>query len=139
MQMPYEEEDLQWGPIEPKLNQLTQLVIGAAIEVHRHLGAGLDELLYERAMAKEMRLRQLRFEEQVIIPVDYKSERIGEKRLDFIVERSIVLELKAIEQIHPVHKAQVLTYLRITGLPLGLLVNFNVELLKNGIKRIINT
>ncbi|MGN6504180.1 MAG: GxxExxY protein [Tepidisphaeraceae bacterium] len=137
--MPYEEEDLQWGQIEPKLNQLTQLVIGAAIEVHRHLGAGLDELLYERAMAKEMRLRQLRFEEQIIIPVDYKSERIGEKRLDFIVERSIVLELKAIEQIHPVHKAQVLTYLRITGLPLGLLVNFNVELLKNGIKRIINT
>ena len=136
--MPYEDEDLRWGEPDPALNELAGLVIGAAIEVHRQLGPGLDELLYEAALAVEMTGRGISFERQAKVPVFYKGELIGDKRLDFIVDRRLILELKAVEQLSPVHQAQLRTYLRITNTEIGLLINFNVALLKEGIKRIIN-
>lgn len=135
--MPYEEEDLQWGEPDPVVDALAKAVIGAAIEVHRHLGPGLDESLYETAMARELTLRNIRFAKQVVMPVLYKGELLGEKRLDFLIDQKLVLELKAVEQLTPLHKAQVKTYLKIAGLSLGLLINFNVSLLKEGIKRVI--
>ena len=135
--MPYEEEDLQWGEPDPVVDALAKAVIGAAIEVHRHLGPGLDESLYETAMARELTLRNIRFAKQVDMPVLYKGELLGEKRLDFLIDQKLVLELKAVEQLTPLHKAQVKTYLKIAGLSLGLLINFNVSLLKEGIKRVI--
>jgi len=119
------------------MDQLTHSVIAAAIEVHRQLGPGLDESLYEAAMVIEFRLRNIEFARQVIVNVDYKGESIGERRLDFVIEKKLLVELKAVEQLAPVHKAQVLTYLKITGLTLGLLINFNVEVLRDGVKRVI--
>jgi GxxExxY protein len=116
---------------------LTASVIGAAIEVHRQLGPGLDEILYENALSIELRLRGIAFARQVIIPVVYKGKAIGEKQLDFVIDGKLIVELKAVEQIASVHKAQVLTYLKITGHKIGLLINFNVPALKEGIRRII--
>ena len=131
-----DDESLMPEP-EAEFDALTGNVIGAAIEVHRQLGPGLDEGLYENALAIELRLRGIKFSRQVIVPVVYRGEGIGEKRLDLVIEGKLVVELKAVEQIASVHKAQVLTYLKITGLRLGLLINFNVPALKEGIKRII--
>jgi GxxExxY protein len=116
---------------------LSASVIGAAIEVHRQLGPGLDEILYENALSIELRLRGIAFARQVIIPVVYKGKAIGEKQLDFVIDGKLIVELKAVEQIASVHKAQVLTYLKITGHKIGLLINFNVPALKEGIRRII--
>lgn len=135
--MPYEEEDLRWGEPDPELDRLAKAVIGAALEVHRTLGPGLDESLYEAAMARELSLRKIAFAKQVMVQVAYKGEVIGERRLDFIVAGRLVLELKAVGELAAVHKAQVRTYLKITRIELGLLINFNVPLLKDGIKRII--
>ena len=135
--MPYEEEDLQWGEPDPALNELTRVVIGAAIEVHRELGAGLDESLYEEAMARELGIRGIPFVKQPVIEVAYKGTVIGQRRLDFIVDRRLVLELKAVGELAAVHKAQVRTYLKITKIEIGLLINFNVPVLKDGVKRII--
>ena len=135
--MPYEDEDPQYVEPDPELDARARAVIGAAIEVHRRLGPGLDEALYEAALLIELRLRGIPFASLVAVGVTYKGETIGEKRLDLIVDGILVVELKAIEQIGPIHKAQVLTYLYITGLKLGLLINVNVILLKDGIKRII--
>jgi GxxExxY protein len=123
----------------PEMDQLTHSVIAAAIEVHRQLGPGLDESLYEAAMVIEFRLRKIEFARQIIVNVDYKGESIGERRLDFVVEKKLLVELKAVEELAPVHRAQVLTYLKITGLKLGLLINFNVEVLKDGVKRVISS
>lgn len=136
--MPYEEEEPPFWEPAVELNPLTEKIIGAALEVHKRLGAGMDEALYEAAICIELELRGLGFERQVCIEVEYKGVKIGEKRLDLIVEGKVLVELKAVEQIAPVHKAQVLTYLKLTGLKLGLLINFNVPYLKEGIKRIIN-
>lgn len=135
--MPYEEEDLGWGEPEPSLDRLTGAIIGAAIEVHKQLGAGLDEALYEVALARELTDRQIPFERQVSVPVNYKGSIIGRKQLDFIADGKVVIELKAVAELGPLHLAQVKTYLKITNLRLGLLINFNVTVLRNGIKRII--
>lgn len=135
--MPYEDEDPHLNEPDPALTELTHRVIGAAIEVHRHLEAGLDEASYEAAMAKEMLTQGIPFQRQVVVPVMYKGEVVGEKRLDFLIDGCIVLELKAVEELTKLHKAQVKTYLKITGCQIGLLINFNVVLLKEGIKRII--
>jgi GxxExxY protein len=102
------------------------------------LGPGLDESLYERALCIEFRTRGIYFVHQPLIGVSYKGEGIGGRRLDFIVGGRLVVELKAVEQLAPLHCAQVRTYLKITGLKLGLLINFNSILLKDGIKRIIS-
>lgn len=121
------------------LDQLTEKIIGAAIEVHREKGPGLLESTYERCLGHELSLRGLRFEKQVPVPLVYKGTRLDIAfRADMIVEGLVLLELKALETILPVHKAQVLSYLRETGLPLGLLINFHVSKLVDGIARLIN-
>ena len=122
-----------------ELNLLTEQIIGAAIEVHRQLGPGLDGSLYEAALAIELGLRNIRFARQITIPVSYRGQTIGDKRLDMIVEGKVVVELKAVEQVTDLYKSQTLTYLKITGLKIGLLINFNTKMLVDGIKRIINS
>jgi GxxExxY protein len=120
-------------------NDITERVIGAAIEVHRHLGPGLLESAYEECLCYELSRSRLNFERQVPLPVEYKGLRLDcAYRLDLLIEGAVVLELKAIEEVLPIHKAQVLTYLRAAQKQVGLLINFNVEVLKNGISRIVN-
>jgi GxxExxY protein len=118
---------------------LSQQVIGAAIEVHRFLGPGLLEVVYETALCRELSLRGIDYERQVSIPVGYKGEMLDcNMKLDLVVERTVIVEVKAVEKLVPVHRAQLLTYLRLQNLWLGLLINFNVEILKDGIRRVLN-
>ena len=117
-------------------SKLTEQVIGAAIEVHRHLGPGLLESAYQKCRARELRIREIEFQTEVMLPVEYKGLRLETGyRLDFLVARKIVIEVKSFETIEPVHEAQLLTYLRLSGCPVGLLINFNVPVLKDGILR----
>jgi GxxExxY protein len=118
------------------LNRLTAMIIGAAIEVHRYLGPGLLESAYELCLLYELEQLGLRVERQKGLPLVYKDVglEIG-YRIDLLVEGLIVVEIKAVENVLPVHEAQVLTYLKLSGCPLGLLLNFNVPLLKDGIHR----
>ncbi len=127
--------------IEPsaKVDDLARAVIGAAVEVHTLLGAGSLESVYEQALAIELALRGIPFQQQFPIALSYKSQLVGEARLDFLVGGELVVELKAVESIHPIHQAQVLNYLKATKLSLGLLLNFNVELMRDGIKRVVLT
>jgi GxxExxY protein len=121
------------------LNQLSSKVIGAAIEVHKHLGPGLLESAYEECLCHELGLRGILYERQKELPIQYKNRKLDcGYRLDMVVEGAIILELKACERLEPIHEAQLLTYLKLSGLRLGLLVNFNVPILKNGVKRILN-
>ena len=116
--------------------ELTARIIGAAIEVHRALGPGLLESIYQACLAKEFTLRDVKFVEQKPLPVEYKGLRLESGyRLDFLVEDKVVVELKAVDSMHAVHEAQLLTYLKLTGCKVGLLINFNVAVLKNGIVR----
>jgi len=120
------------------LNDLTKRIIGAAIEVHRNLGPGLLESAYEACLAYELQERGLAFERQRALPLVYKEIRVDTGyRVDLLVERQVVVELKVVDQITPVHEAQVLSYLRFSGCKIGLLLNFNVKLLKDGIRRFI--
>ena len=135
--MPYEGEEPPFVETDPELNELSGAIIGAAIEVHRQYGPGLEEELYEAALCAEMRLRNIPFACQVWLDVLYKGEVIGQRRVDLIVGDRIIVELKAVEQLAPIHRAQLLTYLKITGYKLGLLINFNTIILKDGIKRVI--
>ncbi|MEA2709210.1 MAG: hypothetical protein QOF78_1811 [Phycisphaerales bacterium] len=121
---------------DSELNGLTNAIVGAAIEVHTHLKPGLLESLYEEALAIEFRRREIRFERQVIVPVYYKNELIGQHRLDFLVDGKVIVDLKTVEELARIHTAQMLCYLRITGCRLGLIINFNVRALKDGIKRV---
>ena len=121
---------------DPELNRITTAIIGACIEVHRHLGPGYLEAYYEAALEREFNLRSIRYARQFRFSVTYKGERIGKGCLDFLVEDAVILELKSIEQFAPVHTAKMISYLRATRKRLGLLINFNVRLLKEGIKRI---
>lgn len=117
---------------------LTDQIIGAAIEVHRELGPGLLESSYEICLCEELRLRSLRYRRQVDLPIRYKGVTLSAGyRIDLIVEETVTIEIKACEEILPVHKAQLLTYLRLTKLKLGLLLNFHTALLKEGIERMI--
>jgi GxxExxY protein len=116
--------------------QITEKIIGAAIEVHRELGPGLLESAYEECFCHELHLRDLTFRRQVELPVAYKGLKLDcGYRLDVVVEDAVIVELKSIEQISPIHQAQLLTYLRLSGKKVGLLINFNVAVLKNGIVR----
>ena len=128
-------------PNEPDedLDRLAREAIGAALDVHRILGPGLLESVYEEALCVELALRRIPFARQVPVSVDYKQQRIGEARLDLLVGHRLIVELKAVESIVPVHLAQVLSYLKLGGLRLGLLINFNVPELPRGIKRCINS
>ena len=120
------------------MKELTEKIIGAAIEVHKTIGPGLLESAYEECLAHEMELRNLNFERQVPMPVAYKGVRLDcGYRLDFLVEKAVVLELKAIDALQSIHEAQLLTYLKLGGWTVGLLINFNVPVLKNGIKRMV--
>lgn len=120
------------------MKELTEEIIGAGIKVHRALGPGLLESAYEECLAHEMGLRGLQFDRQMPLPVAYKGVNLDcGYRLDFLVENAVVLELKAVESIVPIYEAQVLTYLKLGGWTVGLLVNFNVPVLKQGIKRIV--
>jgi GxxExxY protein len=122
-----------------EVNQITHAVIGAAIEVHRHLGPGLLESAYNECLGREMTIRCIPFERQYPLPVEYKGIRLDcGYRLDYLVARQVVLELKSVETIIPVHEAQLLTYLQLGGWQVGFLINFNVEILKNGIIRKVN-
>ena len=121
------------------LNKLSSTIIGAAIEVHQTLGPGLLESAYEECLCKELGLRRLSFERQKPLPLEYKGDKLDcGYRLDVVVENGIILELKACAQIEPIHKAQLLTYLKLSKLSLGLLLNFNVPLMRDGIVRIVN-
>ena len=120
------------------INKLSNRIIGLAIEVHRYLGPGLLESTYQQCLAYEFRENGINFFLEHPIPIKYKNIEINcAFRADFIVEDSIILELKAVEKILPIHEAQLITYLKITGIKLGLIINFNFKLLKNGIKRMI--
>lgn len=120
-----------------KQNVITEKIIGCAIEVHKTLGPGLLESIYEKALCYELEQKGLRFKTQVMIPIVYKGSSLGEHRIDLIVEDSIIVELKAVDKLMPVYEAQLLSYLRLTNMKLGLLINFNVEVLKRGVKRMI--
>jgi GxxExxY protein len=124
---------------DPAVDAFAKAAIGAAIEVHSLLGAGFLESVYEQALAIELGLRGVPFQRQHPIALTYKNEMVGEARLDFLIGSKLVIELKAVDAIHPIHHAQVLNYLKATGLQLGLLMNFNVEQMKDGIKRIVLT
>jgi GxxExxY protein len=128
-------KDAKTGPGE-ELDRLAHEVIGAAIEVHRTLGPGFLEGSYESALAIELGLRDVSFQTQVPVPLRYKGHAIGRHRLDFVVASQLIVELKAVESLAPLHKAQIIAYLRTTGYTLGLLIN-NVPVLKDGIHRII--
>lgn len=117
-------------------NEVTEIIIGAAIEVHKQLGPGLLESAYLAAMRRELELRSVPFLCEHPLPVTYKGERIDcGYRLDLLVDNRIVVELKSVETLEPIHEAQLLTYLRLGGWKIGLLINFNVTVLKHGIKR----
>lgn len=120
-------------------NQITDRVIGAAIEVHRHLGPGLLEAAYEECMCYELKHSGLHFTRQASVPVVYKGLKLNcGFRLDLLVEDLVVVEIKAVESVLPVHEAQLLTYLKILDKTVGLLINFNEPALKTGIRRVVN-
>lgn len=122
-----------------ELNKVTAIILDCSIEVHKELGPGLLESVYEVCLTKELLSRGLVVQSQVILPVEYKSEILDlDFRIDLLVENEIIIELKAVEGILPVHQAQLLTYLKLADKKLGLLINFNEALLKNGFKRMIN-
>ena len=117
--------------------QLTDRIIGCAIEVHRHLGPGLLESVYETALCIELRADGLTFRRQVGVPLFYKGELISEHRPDLVVSDAAVVEVKSIVRLEPVHDAQMLTYLRVTKLHVGLILNFNTAVMKQGIRRLV--
>jgi GxxExxY protein len=121
------------------LDGLTESIIGAAIEVHRQTGPGLMESVYEECLCYELSHRGLRFQRQVHLPIQYKGIKLDcGYKIDILVEDAIILELKAVEALLPVHSAQLLTYLKLSGKQVGLLLNFNEPVLKKGLKRLVN-
>ena len=119
-------------------DKLTEQIIGAAIEVHKHWGPGLYEEIYEKSMCVELRLRNMSFENQLSLPLIYKGEQVGnDLRLDFVVQHNVVVELKAATQFEAIHEAQLLTYMKLTNCRVGLLINFNVPTIKQGLKRMV--
>ena len=121
------------------LDEITRRIIGAAIEVHRHLGPGLLESAYESCLVFELKRLELKLEEQKPLPVIYKDAKLDcGYRLDLVVENEIIIEIKAVEKLLPIHEAQLLSYLRLANKKVGLIINFHVAVLKNGLKRIVN-
>jgi GxxExxY protein len=124
--------------LDAETEALCYRIIGACIEVHRELGPGLPECAYEAALCLELGLRGLSFERQLATSIHYKGIEVGTGRLDVLVAKKVILELKAVDTLAAIHTAQLLTYLRATDLRLGLLINFNTVRLRDGIKRILN-
>jgi GxxExxY protein len=121
------------------INDLTGEVIGAAIEVHKILGPGLLENVYEECLCRELELRETPFERQKELPIEYKGIKLDcGYRLDIVADEDLIVELKSCDSLQPIHEAQLLTYLRLTKTKVGLLINFNVPVLKAGIKRLAN-
>jgi GxxExxY protein len=126
------------GTTDKPINEITQQVIGCAIEVHRQLGPGLLESVYEKCLAYELKQAGLVFEKQIELPVHYKEVQIDcGFRVDLFIEKALIVEIKAVEALIPVHEAQILTYMRLMGAKTGLLINFHVRLLKDGIRRFV--
>jgi GxxExxY protein len=134
-----ERQDAKMGRFEPPdhLDALARRVIGAAIEVHRHLGPGFNEVVYDEALAVEFGIRNLDFVRQSPFPVQYKGFTVGEGRPDFVVGGSLVVEIKAVAQLLPVHIAQVISYLKARRMTLGLILNFKETTMRRGIKRVV--
>ena len=131
--------DVDHGVSERQENDISGKIIGAAIEVHKHLGPGLLESAYEECLCCEMALRGIRFERQVPLPLNYKGVDLDcGYRLDLLVEDKVIVELKSIETLEPIHDAQLLTYLKLRNAWLGLIINFNVIMLKDGVRRMVN-
>jgi len=127
------------GAESQRLNRMSEQVIGACIEIHKALGPGLLESAYEECVCYELSIAGLMFERQKLLPVVYKGVALDcGYRPDLVVEQSLIVEVKAVERLLPVHEAQLLTYLKLTGLTLGLLVNFHSAVLLNGLKRMVN-
>lgn len=120
-----------------ELNRLSELVIGAAIEVHRHLGAGFLESTYEKALSIELQLRGIKHQCQAPVALKYKDQPIGDGKIDLLVEDRLIVELKAVSALADAHKTQILAYLKATDCKLGLLINFHSPLLKDGIRRVV--
>ncbi len=121
------------------VNKTTEAIIGSAIEVHRHLGPGLLESTYEECLCEELSLRKIPFKRQMGLPVSYKGKKLDVGyRIDLLVHDEVVVELKTVEKILPIHESQTLTYMRLGGWQVGLILNFNVIVLKNGIKRLVH-
>jgi GxxExxY protein len=135
--MKFDEFRAARNEVEPEMDRLTESIIGACIEVHRELGPGLTENFYEAALCRELELRGISFERQLPAQVCYKGAKIGDSRIDLVVERSVIVELKSCEGLNQIHRAQLVCYLRITKLKIGLLVNFNVPILHDGVKRVV--
>jgi GxxExxY protein len=129
----------RWFGSEPpeELDVLAREVIGAAIEVHRELGPGYLESVYEESLVRELSARNIPYQQQLVLPIYYKGALVAESKLDLLVAEVLVVELKAVEELRPVHAAQVLSYLRAGAFQLGLLLNFNVYALRQGIRRIV--
>lgn len=121
---------------DPELSRITSAILGAAIEVHRSLGPGFPESVYHKALSIEFTRRSISFQPQCPVQVVYRNELVGEGKIDFLVEGKVIVEIKTVEALAPIHTAQVISYLRATHHRLGLLINFNVRRLKDGIKRI---
>jgi GxxExxY protein len=117
------------------INQITEKIIGCAIEVHRTLGPGLLEATYEEALCIEFTDANMKFQRQMPFPIMYKGRNLGQYRLDLLVDEQVIVEIKSVERFDSVFEAQVLTYLRVTGKRIGLLINFNSRLLRDGVKR----
>ena len=124
--------------VEPKKDDpLTRRIIACAIEVHKRLGPGLLEKLYQEAMVIEMQLDNLKVEKNIKIPVEYRGRSIGDYFIDLLVEDTVILELKSVERYDPVFEAQILSYMKLTGKRVGLLINFNSKMVKDGIQRFV--
>jgi GxxExxY protein len=130
-------EEGKMRDVDDRINELTEAVIGAAIEVHRQLGPGFVEAAYHRALAIDLAMREVAFESEQPIRFLYKGRAIGEGRIDLLIHERVVVELKAVDILAPIHQAQVISYLKAIGHHVGLLINFSVELLRDGIKRVI--
>ena len=129
---------MERAEIDPRTNAVAAAVVDAGMEVHRTLGPGFLEATYEEALSHELSLRSVAVARQVQVEVGYKGHPVGTQRLDMVVDSRLAVELKSAETLFPVHSAQLLAYLKATNLRLGLLINFNSRLLKDGIRRIAN-
>jgi GxxExxY protein len=126
------------GLIKHATNQLSDLTIGAAIEVHRHLGPGLLESSYQACLSHELQLRRIPFAAQVELPIQYKGIQLTKAYvIDLLIDKALIVEIKAVDKLLPIHSSQLLTYMRLQGVFSGLLMNFNVHLLPQGIKRLL--
>jgi len=125
--------------VDDRTEEVAQRAIGAMIEVHKHLGPGLLEIAYKRALVHELRLQGMTCQTEVPVPILYKGQLVADGRLDILVESVLIIEAKVVQVMHDVHRAQLLAHLKATRLQLGLLANFNVVMMRDGFKRVINT